>query len=65
MKHIEHIVSLGGKHLIGLGSDFDGISEFVLGLEDASKTQNLVQELLKTFTKQEVEGFTSQNFDDL
>ncbi|MEI4771294.1 dipeptidase [Psychrobacillus sp. FJAT-51614] len=62
VEHIDHIFSLGGKHLIGLGSDFDGIGEFVVGLEDASKTQNLVEHLLKTFTKEEVEGFTSQNF---
>lgn len=63
VKHIEHIISLGGKHLVGLGSDFDGISEFVLGLEDASKTQNIVRELLESYTMEEVEGFTSQNFE--
>ena len=63
VKHIEHIVSLGGKHLIGLGSDFDGISEVILGLEDASKTQNLVMKLLETFTTEEVVGITSQNFE--
>lgn len=62
VKHVDHIASLGGKHLIGLGSDFDGIGEFVLGLEDASKTQNLVEQLLKSYSTQEVEGFTSQNF---
>ena len=63
VKHIEHIVSLGGKHLIGLGSDFDGISEFVSGLEDASKTQNIVSKLLEKYTIEEVAGFTSQNFE--
>ena len=63
VKHIKHIVSLGGKHLIGLGSDFDGISEFVIGLEDASKTQNIVKKLLETYTVEEVTGFTSQNFE--
>lgn len=63
VEHIEHIISLGGKHLVGLGSDFDGISEFVLGLEDASKTQNIVRELLESYTMEQVEGFTSQNFE--
>ncbi|WP_391205022.1 dipeptidase [Psychrobacillus sp. L4] len=62
VKHVDHIASLGGKHLIGLGSDFDGIGEFVLGLEDASKTQNLVEQLLNSYSTKEVEGFTSQNF---
>lgn len=63
VKHIEHIASLGGKHLVGLGSDFDGISEYVVGLEDASKTQNLVEKLLESYTEEEVEGFTSKNFE--
>jgi membrane dipeptidase len=62
IEHIDHISSLGGKHLIGFGSDFDGINEFVLELEDASKTQNLVKQLLKSYSIKEVEGFTSQNF---
>lgn len=62
VEHIDHITSLGGKHLIGLGSDFDGIGEFITGLEDASKTQNLVKQLIKTYSTKEVEGFTAQNF---
>lgn len=62
VKHIDHIASLGGKHLIGLSSDFDGINEFVNGLEDASKTQNLVEYLLESYPQEEVQGFTSQNF---
>ncbi|SES29766.1 dipeptidase [Psychrobacillus sp. OK032] len=62
VKHVDHITSLGGQHLIGLGSDFDGISEFVNGLEDASKTQNLVRYLLKSYSTEKVLGFTSQNF---
>ena len=37
--HIDHFCSLGGKKQIGFGSDFDGISTFVQGLEDASKHQ--------------------------
>lgn len=62
VNHVNHIVSLGGEHLIGLGSDFDGISEFVDGLEDASKTQSFVNYLLESYTTEMVQGFTSQNF---
>ncbi|GGA39264.1 dipeptidase [Psychrobacillus lasiicapitis] len=62
VRHVDHIASLGGEHLIGLGSDFDGISEFVTGLEDASKTQSLVRHLLKDYTTEQVQGFTSRNF---
>ncbi|MFD0828311.1 dipeptidase [Neobacillus sp. M.A.Huq-85] len=64
IKHIDHFCSLGGVKQIGLGSDFDGISEFITDLEDASKSQNLVNELLKHFSEEEVRGFAGQNFLD-
>lgn len=62
VRHIDHFCSLGGVKQIGLGSDFDGISTFVTDLEDASKTQNLINELLKHFSEEEVRGFASENF---
>lgn len=64
IRHIEHFCSLGGEKQIGLGSDFDGISKFVIGLEDASKSQHLINELLKHFSEEEVKGFAYQNFLD-
>ncbi|MBB6447310.1 dipeptidase [Bacillus benzoevorans] len=60
--HIDHFCSLGGKKHIGLGSDFDGISAFVQGLEDASKTQNLIEKLLQYFKEDDVKGFAYRNF---
>lgn len=60
--HIDHFCSLGGKKHIGLGSDFDGISAFVLGLEDASKSQNLIEKLLQYFKEDDVKGFAYRNF---
>lgn len=62
IKHIDHICSLGGVQHVGLGSDFDGISQKVIGLEHAGKSQNLIAELLKNFSKEEVEGFAYRNF---
>jgi membrane dipeptidase len=62
IKHIDHFCSLGGVKQIGLGSDFDGIHQFVQNLENASKTQNLINELLKHFKEEEVRGFAYQNF---
>ncbi|MFC4322355.1 dipeptidase [Litchfieldia salsa] len=62
IKHIDHFCSLGGMNQIGLGSDFDGISTFVTDLEDASKSQNLVNELLKYYSEDQVKGFAYQNF---
>jgi membrane dipeptidase len=62
VRHIDHFCSLGGVNHIGLGSDFDGIGTFITDLEDASKTQNLINELLKHFKEDEVRGFAYQNF---
>lgn len=62
IKHIDHFCSLGGINQIGLGSDFDGIDEKINGLEDASKHQNLINELLKYYSEDEVKGFASKNF---
>ncbi|KZE64861.1 diguanylate cyclase [Fictibacillus phosphorivorans] len=62
IKHIDHFCGLGGVKQIGLGSDFDGISQLITDLEDASMTQNVINELLKHYSEEEVRGFASQNF---
>lgn len=62
LKHIDHLCALGGVRHIGLGSDFDGISEFVADLEHAGKSQNLINELLKYYKEEEVRGFAAENF---
>jgi len=43
--HIEHAKQIAGIDHIGLGGDFDGITENVQGLEDVSKYPNLFAEL--------------------
>ncbi len=60
--HIDHFCSLGGEKQICFGSDFDGIHQFVNGLENASKYQQLINELLKHFNDSQVAGFAYQNF---
>lgn len=62
IKHIDHLCSLGAVKNIGFGSDFDGISSFITDLEDASDYQNLINELLKQYSDDEVKGFAYQNF---
>lgn len=62
IRHIDHFCSLGGVGLIGLGSDFDGISDKINRLEDAAKQQNFINELLKRYSEDEVKGFAYQNF---
>lgn len=62
IRHIDYLCELGGVHNIGFGSDFDGISSFITDLEDASKYQNLINELLKHYSEDEVKGFAYRNF---
>ncbi|MFN7250089.1 MAG: dipeptidase [Anaerobacillus sp.] len=62
VRHIEHFCALGGEKHICLGSDFDGIAQFVKDLEDASKYQLLINELLKYYTEEQVAGFAYNNF---
>jgi membrane dipeptidase len=45
--HIDHIRKVAGIDHIGLGGDFDGITQVVEGLEDVSKYPDLTAELLK------------------
>ena len=44
--HIDHIRKVAGIDHIGLGGDFDGITQVVQGLEDVSKYPDLTAELL-------------------
>jgi membrane dipeptidase len=45
--HLEHIRAVAGVDHVGLGSDFDGITEVPVGLEDVSKFPDLIAELLR------------------
>ena len=51
--HIDHIRKVAGIDHIGLGADFDGITEVVKGLEDVSTYPALTAELLKRGYKDE------------
>lgn len=43
--HIDHIVKVAGIDHVGIGSDFDGVPQLPVGLEDVSKYPNLEKEL--------------------
>ncbi|MCW5802609.1 MAG: dipeptidase [Deltaproteobacteria bacterium] len=45
--HIEHVIAIAGEDAVGLGSDFDGISDPPTGLEDVSLLPKLTEELLR------------------
>ena len=42
---IEHIRKVAGVDHVGIGSDFEGITDLVVGLEDVSKFPDLFAEL--------------------
>ncbi|KAI0780904.1 membrane dipeptidase-domain-containing protein [Trametes elegans] len=43
--HVEHIAKVAGKKHVGIGSDYDGIGDVPVGLEDVSKYPDLIAEL--------------------
>ena len=60
--HIEHIRDVAGVDAVGLGSDFDGITEVPVGLEDVSKFPDLLAELLRRgWSEQDVKKVAGLN----
>ncbi|MDH3497037.1 MAG: dipeptidase [Gemmatimonadota bacterium] len=51
--HFEHLRQVAGADHLGLGSDFDGISETPIGLEDVSTFPALLAELLRRGWREE------------
>jgi membrane dipeptidase len=45
--HIDHIVKVAGVDHVGIGSDFDGITMWPVGLDDVSSYPRLTDELLR------------------
>jgi membrane dipeptidase len=60
--HIEHIRQVAGIDCVGLGSDFDGITEVPVGLEDVSKFPDVIAELLRRgWTEADVKKVAGSN----
>jgi len=60
--HIEHIRQVAGVDCVGIGSDFDGIDEVPVGLEDVSKFPDLIAELLRRgWSEPDVKKVAGQN----
>ena len=60
--HIDHIRKVAGIDHIGLGGDFDGITQVVAGLEDVSKYPDLTAELIKRgYTDQDIKKILGLN----
>src|SRR5262249_8607174 len=61
--HIEHVMQVGGPQSVGLGTDFDGIEDPPVGLEDVSKLPKVTEELLRRgHSDDEVRGVLGENF---
>ena len=62
VKHINYIKDLIGIDYIGLGSDFDGISNKDIELKDASMMNLLIEELkVQNYTQEEIDKITHKN----
>jgi membrane dipeptidase len=60
--HVEHVRDVAGIDAVGLGSDFDGITEVPVGLEDVSKFPDLIAELLRRgWSEQDVQKVAGLN----
>lgn len=63
IRHICHIAEVAGVETVGLGSDFDGISEVPEGLEHVGDYDKLLNDLTRVgFTTHEIKQITSLNF---
>lgn len=60
--HLDYIKKVAGAEAVGLGGDYDGVTELPKGLEDVSKYPDLIAELLRrNWTETEVRGVLSEN----
>lgn len=61
-KHIDHICSLGGEQHLVIGSDFDGISQWIPDLEHTGQYDNLAQVLSKYYKDEWIKDFFYRNW---
>jgi membrane dipeptidase len=63
VRHICHIAEVAGVETVGLGSDFDGISETPEGIQHVGDYSYLLDDLIKIgFSTGEVEQIAGRNF---
>lgn len=61
LPHIERICTLGGARHLMMGSDFDGISTYIQGLEHTGKYPQWIEVLLKHYDEHVVRGWMWDN----
>jgi membrane dipeptidase len=61
--HVDHIVEVAGIDHVGLGSDYDGIDDVPIGLEDVSRFPDLLAELLERgYSDEDIRKLAGENF---
>ncbi|CAN5765552.1 dipeptidase [soil metagenome] len=61
--HFDHIAKVAGIDHVGIGSDFDGIPNLPVGIEDIAKLPNITSELLKRgHSEKDVRKILGDNF---
>jgi len=62
VEHLEHVKRVAGAAHVGLGADYDGITDVVQGLEDVSKYPELLAELVRRgWSDDELRGLAGDN----
>jgi membrane dipeptidase len=61
LRHIEHIAALGGEKILSLGSDFDGIGDYVADLEHPGRLPAFRDLLLNYYSAEFVEDLYWRN----
>ncbi len=60
--HLDHVKRVAGAAHVGLGADYDGITDVVQGLEDVSRYPALLAELVRRgWTDDELRGLAGNN----
>jgi len=62
LRHVEHMLSLGGENHVGLGSDFDGIERKVVNLEHGGHYYNLINAFTKAYGEEITRKLCGTNF---
>lgn len=60
--HIEHVLSLGGEDHVAFGSDFDGIDQHIIGLENQGDYASFREILLQKYSSRQIEKWFWRNW---
>lgn len=61
--HLEHVIAVAGEDAVGLGTDYDGVGDPPIGLDDVSLLPKLTEELLRRgHSEARVKKILGENF---